>query len=160
MKNPLPIQSITPRRKAVYYSGLGFMLLGAILFLSTFISFAMHFGDFNDFETRTRSDALRALAGIVCLIVGGVVAGVGARGPAGSGLLLDPERAARDLQPFARMSGKLTDTAFSEMETVRQTLADISGGGVREVVRIRCRACQALNDESDRYCGQCGAAMK
>jgi hypothetical protein len=133
------------------------MLLGAILFLSTFISFAMHFGDFNDFETRTRSDALRALAGIVCLIVGGVVAGVGARGPAGSGLLLDPERAARDLQPFARMSGKLTDTAFSEMETVRQTLADISGGGVREVV---CRACQALNDESDRYCGQCGAAMK
>jgi hypothetical protein len=29
----------------------------------------------------------------------------------------------------------------------------------KEVVKVRCRACKALNDESDKTCKECGAEM-
>jgi hypothetical protein len=87
-----------------------------------------------------------------------VLAGIGARGFAGSGLHLNPEQAVHDLSPWARMSGRLTDEAFSEMPTVRETIASIvhpAAPGEPEV-KVRCQACQALNDEHDKFCGQCG----
>ncbi len=103
---------IPPERKAVYYTGMGLAILGLILFLSTFVTFALHFGKFDHFEENARSDFLRAIAGMVLLIVGGAVMNVGARGFARSGVMLDPERAKEELEPYARMSGGLTDAAF------------------------------------------------
>lgn len=160
MKSIFPGRQISPHRRALYYTGIGLMILGGLLFISTFFTFVSRFGDFTNFQERARSEGIRAVSGIALLIIGSVFLNIGARGAAGSGLLLDPEKAATDLEPWAKMSGKLTDTAFSEMETVRQTLANVAGGPAREVVKVRCRQCQALNDESDRFCGQCGAAMK
>lgn len=160
MKNAVSGPGISPARRYAYYAGLVAVVVGAMLFMSTFVTFIMRFGDFGDFEARTRSEGLRAFGGMVLMMIGGGLMAAGAVGPAASGLLLDPERAARDLEPYARASGKLSDAAFSEMHTVRQTLADLGGGeSAREVVRVRCRACQSLNDESNRFCGQCGAVM-
>lgn len=59
---------------------MALMVVGALLFFSTFISSALHFGDFTDFENRTRSMAVRSLTGMGLLIVGGLIRGVGAKG--------------------------------------------------------------------------------
>jgi hypothetical protein len=54
------------------------MLAGALLFLSTFVTFAMNFGDFTDFVGRARSGMLRAIAGIVLVAVGGFMSNASA----------------------------------------------------------------------------------
>jgi hypothetical protein len=161
-KLPIPRPGqISPERKWIYYTGLTLSAIGLVSFLSTFVTFAMHFGDFSNFEGNARSDFLRAVVGMILMIAGGAVTTIGARGASGSGLLLDPERASRDLEPFARMSGRLKDAEFSEMHTVRETLGSLAGqgGAAPPEVKVRCRGCQALNDEDARYCGQCGARI-
>lgn len=159
MKSPVPLRTISQERKKLYYAGMGLAGLGLLLFLSTFVTFAMNFGNFDNFVGNARSDFLRAIIGMVMMIAGGGMMGMGRGGLAGSGLVLDPERAKQDLEPFARMSGGLTDAAFAEMPTVREAISEIGGGPLREVIKVRCGACQALNDESDQFCGQCGAKV-
>jgi hypothetical protein len=45
------------------------------------------------------------------IVIGAVISNIGARGAAGSGILLDPEQARDDLEPFSRMhGGMLKDT--------------------------------------------------
>ncbi len=164
MKSPLPSPGqIPPGRKTVYYVGMALSIVGLLMFLSTFVSGLAHFGDFHHFAEHTRSMGLRAFGGIILLMIGGVVMRIGAQGAFGAGMLLDPERAGRELEPWARMSGRLNDAAFSEMSTVRETIGDALGGR-REPepapeIKIRCRSCQALNDEQARFCDQCGAAL-
>jgi hypothetical protein len=160
MKPLRPLHTIPPERKAIYAVGLFLSGIGLLMFLSTFLTFAMHFGDFSNFEANARSDAFRAFGGMILLILGGIIATVGARGVAGSGLMLDPVRAREELEPYARASGHLTDAAFSEMHTVREALAGIGGHSQAEPsVKVRCRGCQALNDEHAKFCDQCGAAV-
>jgi hypothetical protein len=160
MKTPFNPRSIPPERKAIYTVGLVMSGVGLLMFLSTFLTFAMHFGDFDNFQANARSDMVRAFGGMVLLILGGVVASIGARGVAGSGLMLDPERAREELEPYARVSGQLSDAAFSEMHTVREVLAGIGGHDRAEPsVKVRCRGCQALNDERAKFCDQCGATV-
>ena len=160
MKPPLSLNSIPPERRTIYTVGLAMSGVGLLMFLSTFLTFAMHFGDFDNFQANARSDFTRAFGGMFLMIAGGAVAGVGARGVAGSGLVLDPERARQDLEPYARVSGQLSDAAFSEMHTVREALGGIGGREPAEpTVKVRCRSCQALNDEHAKFCNQCGAAV-
>jgi hypothetical protein len=161
MKPLPPIRNVSSQRRAIYYAGLTTMAVGFLLFFSTFITGAMHFGDFDHMAERGRSMGLRAFGGFAMIFVGIFLANLGARGLAGSGMMLDPERARRDLEPWARTSGGLTDAAFQEMPTVRETVAGLVRGGdeAPEVVKVRCRACRALNDEHDKYCGQCGKAL-
>ena len=42
-------REISAERKTAYYVGTGIMVCGGLLFASTFVTFAMHFGDFTDF---------------------------------------------------------------------------------------------------------------
>ncbi|MDG3007184.1 zinc ribbon domain-containing protein [Paludisphaera mucosa] len=160
MKPPLPVRNIPPERKALFYAGLAVGLVGALLFASTFYSFAANFGDFDDFAGRARSMMFRAFGGMGLMIGGGVVLGVAARGLAGAGLHLDPEQARRDLEPWARMRGGLLGDVLDEIPAVQQVV-DRLGSGERtvEVVRVRCPACKALNDEAARFCGQCGKPL-
>ena len=53
-------RQIPPERKTLYYIGMGVALLGILMFLSTFVTFLMHFGDFSNFHARARSDGFRA----------------------------------------------------------------------------------------------------
>ena len=61
-----------------------------LLFLSTFVSFISHFGDFTDFEGRAKSGGMRAFAGMICAGIGQLIMRLGRSGMAGSGLKLDP----------------------------------------------------------------------
>jgi hypothetical protein len=108
------MKTISPERKALYYLGIAISVLGMGVFLSVFVSGAMHFGDFSNFEAQSRSEITRAIAGMVLVVVGQIVRGIGARGAAGAGLLLDSEKAREDLEPWARMGGGLVKDAIDE----------------------------------------------
>ena len=107
-------KQISPERKRVYYIGKGMMVVGAISFFSTFVTFAINFGDFSNFEANARSDAIRAIGGILLLIIGGILSNIGAKGLAGSGVILDPEKARKDIEPWARMGGGVVKDALDE----------------------------------------------
>ena len=61
-------KQISEERKTAYYAGMGMMILGGILFASTFVTFAMHFGDFSNFEANAKSGMFRAFGGMALLI--------------------------------------------------------------------------------------------
>ncbi|WP_237763974.1 SHOCT domain-containing protein [Terrimicrobium sacchariphilum] len=107
-------RQISPQRKVVFYIGMALLVAGALLFLSTFLSAALHFGDFSNFADRSRSMILRAVVGALMIVVGGVLQSVGRAGLAGSGLKLDPEEARRDVEPWARMGGGVVRDILDE----------------------------------------------
>jgi hypothetical protein len=157
-----PARDIPPERRTLYHFGQVLGLVGLLLFLSTFFSFAAGFGNFDGFEARTRSIMFRAIGGIVLMMVSGGVMNVAARGLAGSGMLLDPQRARREQEPWTRMQGGMLDDAIDEIvpggvERVIDRLAPGEPGA--EVIRVRCPKCRALNDEHARFCNQCAATL-
>lgn len=146
-------RQVSEGRKALHYAGVGLTVLGMLLFLSTFVTAALNFGDFTDFEDRTRSSMLRAITGMAMMMVGGVLMGLGKGGAAGSGLVLDPERARRDLEPFSRQAGGMIKDAIDE--------AGFEGrSGGEQQVMVRCLACDHLNEEDSKFCQECGAAIR
>jgi hypothetical protein len=156
-----PQRQISPERKALYYTGMVMIGIGFLLFISTFFSFAANFGNFENFESRSRSEFLRALLGMVLMIAGGFVMRIGFVGRAGSGLVLDPEKARKDVEPWARMAGGVTSDMLSEVEPVQQVVEHIINekGETKPVVKVRCPKCRALNDETAKFCNQCGAPL-
>jgi hypothetical protein len=104
------------------------MLAGALLFLSTFVTFAMNFGDFTNFEGRARSGMLRAIAGIVLVAVGGFMSNASqaraARTALGSSTGGPPVPPAPPAAP---------------------------------VIKVRCSYCGGLNDEDASTCEHCAA---
>lgn len=140
---------ISEERKSAYYIGMGLMVLGGILFASTFVTFAVHFGDFSNFESNAKSEMFRVFGGMALLIVGGIIRGIGARGLAGSGVVLDPEKARQDLEPYSRMAGGMVKDALEE--------ADVNlGGRPEKVIMIKCPSCGKLNEEDSKFCQECG----
>jgi hypothetical protein len=140
---------ISGERQASFYAGTGLAALGLVLFVSVLVGHALSFGDFTDFEARTRSGAIRALVGVGLIVVGGFLRGVGQRGIAGSGLVLDPSRARRDLEPFSRMAGGMLKDALDEANV------ELSGRG-EKVVMIKCARCAKLNEAEAKFCQECG----
>lgn len=146
-------KKISEERQAAYYLGLGLMILGGLLFASTFFTFATHFGDFSNFESNAKSDMFRALGGMALLFIGGIIRGIGAQGVAGSGVVLDPEKARDDLEPYARMTGGMLKDALDEADI------DIGRQEPERVVMVKCRACGKLNQEDAKFCQECGQKM-
>ncbi len=149
-------KQISSERKTTYYFGGLLMVIGGLLFASSFVTFFSNFGNFDNFEFNAKSIFGRALAGMAFLIVGGIVRAVGARGLAGSGVILDPDRARKDLEPYSRMTGGMVKDALDE--------ADIDLGAcnlesTQRVVMIRCRECTKLNEEDSKFCQECGQAL-
>lgn len=142
-------KEISSVRHAAFYIGTGLGVLGAVLFLSVFVTGALNFGDFGHFEERARSEGIRAVSGFVLMIVGSFLRGVGQRGIAGSGLVLDPPRARRDLEPFSRAAGGMLKDALDEANV------ELSGRG-EKVVMIKCTGCAKLNEAEAKFCQECG----
>ena len=156
-----PRRQISDERKAAYYIGAAMQVLGLILFGSTFASFACHFGDFGLGPGFGKSLAVRTFGGMGLIIAGVFVRQIGARGLAGSGVILDPEQARRDVEPWSRMAGGVINDTLSEVEPVQKIADKLSGESEssNQVIKVRCRSCDALNDEDARYCDQCGAEI-
>lgn len=143
-------KGISPQRKALYYGGMALMGLGLLMFFGVFISFAASFGDFGAMDQGPGS-FVWAVAGMVLVIIGSLMRGVGARGLAGSGLMLDPEQAREDLSPYAHAVGGMVKDAA---EGFRE-----AGGQGPVQIKVRCGHCRALNNEDAKFCSQCGRAL-
>ena len=71
----------------------------------------------------------------------------GFRIPAGSG------KGKEDLKPFNEAKGGMINDVISNIDVGdRMTRSD----GQREIIKIRCRNCDSLNDEDARFCKSCG----
>ncbi len=143
-------KKISEERKTAYYIGGGLMVIGLLLFLSTFVTFAMHFGDFSNFDSHAKSDMFRAFGGMILLIAGSMVRQIGARGLAGSGVVLDPEKAREELEPYTRMAGGMVKDALDEAQI------KIGSSGPEKVIMIKCPSCGKLNEENSKFCQECG----
>jgi hypothetical protein len=110
----IPQRQVPPQRKTLYYVGMTVTALGLLIFISVFISAALHFGDFSNFEHLGRSMAARAIFGFLMFAGGGYLMRIGRMGLAGSGVKLDPEAARRDVEPWARMGGGIVKDALDE----------------------------------------------
>jgi RNA polymerase subunit RPABC4/transcription elongation factor Spt4 len=152
-----PKKQIPPERKALYYGGMALIGIGLLLFLSTFFTFMANFGNFDNFEGRAQSEGARALGGMVLMVIGGFMMNVGARGWAGSGVVLDPEQARKDVEPWSRMGGGIVQDALSEVEVVKKLENRLDSPEPQ--IKARCQKCQTLNDETAKFCNQCGAAI-
>ncbi len=174
MKTPFPSSQIPAERKQLYYAGMALTVVGLLLFLSVFVSMLLTMaGIFRAIEagpgpsdsfagfSRVPWIFLRGFAGFVMMLSGGGMMSVAARGLAGSGVVLDPEQARRDLEPWNRMKGGMVSDALGEVEVVQRVAERLGvpspAGG--EVVKVRCPACRNLNDEQDKFCGQCGGKL-
>jgi hypothetical protein len=99
-------RTISSGRKLVFTAGL-LLLIGGILMLgAALLMLTINVGhDIRD---------LFIITGLGMFLAGNVVMRLGRRGLAGSGLVLDPERARRDLEPWSRMAGGMVQDALDE----------------------------------------------
>lgn len=148
---------ISPERQMLYYAGMALTGVGLLLFISVFFTAAANFGNFDDFKGRTRSEMSRAITGMALVFVGGFMMKIGAAGLAGAGVVLDPEKARKDVEPWSRMQGGVVQDALSEVEIVQKIVDRLDSPEPQ--VKVRCRNCQTLNDETAKFCNQCGSAM-
>jgi len=157
-----PIRDITPERKALYYAGMGCTGLGMLLFLSVFVTGCMNFGNFDNFEGEAKSSMARGIGGMALMMIGGGLMTVGRLGTAGSGVVLDPKKMRTDLEPWNRAAGGMTSDVLDEIGLVKKIekkLDEPAQAPPPPAVKVRCRACNALNDEHAKFCNQCGAAL-
>ncbi len=151
-----PRRTISGERQGLHKLGLTLQVFGGVGAIVCFFGFAL--GGMASSHSFGRDG--NPMGWWIGFAVCGILAGVGRnmrtvaqRGLAGSGLVLDPERARDDLEPWARTGGGL----------VRDALDEAGVGAATEKteakIKVRCRGCRALNDEIDRYCGQCGKAL-
>ena len=155
-----PRRSISPERKGLYTVGLVLQLLGALGFLISFFGFASSGMRAVDSFGQSGSPFSWWIGAAICMVammVGGAMRKVAARGVAGSGLVLDPDRAREDLEPWARMGGGMVRDALDETGILGQDAPLRATDG--DVVKVRCRECRALNDEDANFCDTCGAKL-
>ncbi|MEA4849094.1 MAG: zinc ribbon domain-containing protein [Clostridiaceae bacterium] len=145
---------ITKERKATYYIGIGMMGIGFILFISVFFTAASFMND--PFGGGGGPSFSNAVVGMVLMIAGSVVMNIGAKGAAGSGLLLDPERAREDLKPFNEAKGGMINDVISNIDAIDQIT---NSNEIKEIVKIKCRSCGSLNDEDAKFCKACGKEL-
>ena len=158
----------------MYYSGMALIAVGLLLFVSNFLMGPdvggradLQPGDPNfwaraqeqheEFGRGMHASMLRALVGMGLMVIGGLLMNVGAKGDAGSGIVLDPEKARQDLEPWSRMGGGILQDALSEVDVVQKVEAGMASP--QPHVKVRCQKCKTLNDETAKFCNQCGAAM-
>lgn len=111
----------------------------------------------NDSNKQGRNFMIRALGGMGLMALGGFLMRVGAAGWAGSGVVLDPKRARKDLEPWTRMGGGMIQDALGEVDVVNKIEERHEAPAPQ--IKVRCRRCQSLSDETARFCGQCGTAL-
>ena len=148
---------ISKERKSLYYIGMGFIILGFILFLSSFFVNDMEYNPF--FHSGMPPFFKRALIGMICIIVGGVFMNIGARGMAGSGVILDPEKARDDLKPYSSAAGGMINDVIENIDMVKEKKIFEDNKQTLQIVKVRCQSCGELNDEDAKFCKSCGGSM-
>lgn len=137
---------ISTRRKVLYYGG-GLLMVAGIGSFMFYMGWGM-LGGFEDHELKERMPAVM-LTSMAIAMVGGFLNVIGGKGLAAAGLILDPDRARKDLKPYSKMAGGMLEDALEN----RDLSQSVSPG---ETIKIRCRPCGWLNDEESNFCHECG----
>ena len=87
---------ISSQRKGLYYTGLVLVVIGIMMFMSTFVLSMMNPFGGNPF--------MNAVIGMIMIMIGNMLMAVGRRGLAGSGIILDPNQAREDLKPYYKQA--------------------------------------------------------
>ncbi len=114
-------RQVPGERRAIYYVGLVLVIVGFLLFFSVFISAGISMNAVSAPgmmapDLNPGRFVIRAIAGIGLAILGAILMNIGSRGLAGSGVVLDPQRARKDLEPWSRMAGGMAKDALDEAE--------------------------------------------
>ncbi|MCR2043027.1 zinc ribbon domain-containing protein [Anaerosalibacter massiliensis] len=142
---------ISKKRKAIYYIGLVLIIIGIILFISNF------FIDIeSDFVEGPSSFIRRPLIGMVFITIGNILMSIGAKGTAGSGLILDPEKAREDLKPYSAAKGRMINDTIENIDMAKDMAESKGESQVKEIIKIKCKNCGTLNDEDAIFCKSCG----
>ena len=158
-------KSISPERQGAYLFGMVLVGIGLCLFLSTFLSMMSGFGAGPSIggsgDAGMGGVMGRALGGMLLMAIGRGVMRVGARGVAGSGLILDPDQARKDLSPYSKMAGGMAKDALEEAGIdLRRRGEDAAAKNKTEpVIMLRCPQCQTLNEDGSKFCQECGAKL-
>ena len=112
---------ISPERQGLFNLGTGLAVIGVILIAIGFIGFAasgissMNHSGFSGFGYQEKSNPIGFwICGAIGMVVTGIgraIRGFAARGVAGSGLILDPQKARKDLAPWSKMAGGMLNDA-------------------------------------------------
>ena len=148
-------KEIAPWRKNLYYLGMGLIVIGVFLFIIPFFTVIRGFSE--PFSMGFDSGMGAMLPGIIgfgLILLGSILRGVGAKGLAGSGILLDPEKAREDLHPYTDALGGMARDAVDSFKS-----AETRDDGQKAQVVVRCRNCKTLNPEDAVYCKQCGKEL-
>lgn len=163
---------ISHERKTAYYLGMVLIGLGVLLFISNFFTmggsridappgspeWSKQFDQkFADHGRQMDNSMYRAIGGMALMVAGGFLMQVGKVGLAGAGVVLDPQQARKDVEPWSRAVGGMVQDAVSEIDAVKNLQKPAESPP--PVVKVRCRRCQALNEEAARFCNQCAASL-
>lgn len=141
---------ISKNRKVTNYIGKGIALVGFAMFFVPFIGIVLEM--MSDNPRQKPYFLIFWPVGMFLIFVGILVATIGSRGLAGSGVVLDPAQARRDLEPHSRMVGGVIKDVIDE--------ANINlGGAAPSKIMIRCRSCSKLNEEDSKFCQECGRSI-
>ena len=151
-------KDISPTRKLLYYAGMFLLILGIIIFLTTF------FSNFNavssssqfPFQRPRKMDMSGALVAGIMWIVGVFMMSIGKSGLSGSGIILSPQGEREDLEPWNRSKGGQIKDMLEEVQ-IGELIKDAKE--TETVIKIKCQECDALNDEEDNFCGNCGKEL-
>ncbi|WP_427339062.1 zinc ribbon domain-containing protein [Caloranaerobacter sp. DY30410] len=147
---------ISTKRKVTYYIGISLTIIGFLMFFSVFF---IGFTAINEPNFGGISSAfVRAPIGMILVIAGAILQNIGKRGAAGSGIILDPEKAREDLKPFNTAKGKMINDVVENIDILKNFNGK-SSSVTKEVVKIRCRNCGKLNDENAKFCNECGKEL-
>lgn len=92
------------------------MIIGFLLFISVFLDTARYMN--NPFIYERQPSFTSPIIGMILMIAGTVTMNIGAKGAAGSGLLLDPEKAKEDLKRFNEAKGKMINDVVSNIDII------------------------------------------
>ena len=101
-------------RKLLYYGGMIASGIGLLLFLSVFLTFGQNLDPMQGPAMMQLCRAGRRRDAADDRRPGG--AADGRRGLAGSGMILDPQQARKDVEPWTRMAGGMANDALSEVD--------------------------------------------
>jgi hypothetical protein len=152
-----PIRDVSPERKKGYSVGMVMTISGGLLFGMGFLISIVNFGNFDHFESTAKGAAFCWFLGMGLLVAGSVVRNISAKGMAGSGMVLDPQKARKDLEPLSREMGGIVNDALSEVD-VTSKLGTKTTETV-QVIKVKCSQCSALNDEDAQFCKSCGGKI-
>jgi len=162
-------EQISQERKSLYTVGLVMQIIGCCLFALPFITIVIFMISAVSSDDLPRGFVAVPIAfgfgfaGFVLIAGGGFVRVLAARGKAGSGLVLDPQQARKDVEPWSRMQGGVLkdtlDEAGVNLGQVARQLGNAGNPAPQTLIMLKCTHCGKLNEEDSKFCQECGDAL-